>query len=223
MISDVEILQRVLIAALLGLIIGYERERKDQSAGLRTHMILIIGAALAMPVSINIAVMHTDLAPGGDAARLASGVVSGVGFLGAGVIFRAGGNVRGLTTAASLWTVAVIGLAVGLGLFLSAAVITVVLLFILTILDRLEDRWLTTYDRIHINLCATDRPGLVDEVKGVLAQRKHRIGMMSIEKDLVNREIMLEIGLRILMKEGYENIINQLSGLEGVQRVKISE
>lgn len=213
----------MLAAAVLGLVIEYERERQDHAAGLRTHMILAVGAALAMPLSINVVIWSANLAPGGDPSRLASQVISGIGFLGAGVIFRYGSNVRGLTTAASLWTVAVIGLAVGAGLYMTGGVITVFLLFILTIMNYIEHRWIATYNRLHLSIWASERSDLLEDVKGILAQKKHKIGTIGIEKDLTNQQMVLDIYLRILDEDDYEGIIDQVAKIDGVQKVKISE
>lgn len=223
MIPELEILQRVAVAALLGLIIGFERERQDHAAGLRTHMILVIGAALAMPLSINLALQFADITPGGDPARLASQVISGIGFLGAGVIFRAGGSVRGLTTAASLWTVTVIGLAVGAGLYLSGAIITVALLFVLTIVNYVEDHWIAGYNRLNIHVYAKDRPALIGDVKQLLAHKQYRYGSMGMEKDLTQRQVMLNFHVRIRAQDALESLADQIGALEGVDRVQISE
>jgi len=102
LISEGEILIRLGLAALLGMIVGFERERQNQPAGLRTHAILAIGSCLAMTISINLAVQFVPHVPNGDPARLAAQVISGIGFLGAGAILRYGTNVKGLTTATSL-------------------------------------------------------------------------------------------------------------------------
>ena len=115
MITDIEIILRLMIATGLGLVIGYERERQNQAAGLRTHMVLVTGLALAMIVSINLAVQYRGIATNGDPARLAAQVISGIGFLGVGAILRFGSNIKGLTTTASMWTMAVIGLSIGAG------------------------------------------------------------------------------------------------------------
>jgi len=101
-------LLRLAVSMLLGGAIGFERERDSQPAGLRTHMILILGSCLAMILSINIGIKN-----GTDPTRMAAQVISGVGFLGAGAILRSGFNVKGLTTATTVWTTAIIGLAVG--------------------------------------------------------------------------------------------------------------
>ena len=125
---EVEMILRLLLAAALGAIIGYQRERAGKSAGLRTHILISVGAALFTIASIY------GFGAVGDPARVAAGVVAGIGFLGAGAILhRQGGIVEGLTTAATIWAVAAIGLAAGAGLYLLSAIAMVVILVILFI------------------------------------------------------------------------------------------
>lgn len=223
MIPESQIIIRLLVAAGLGLIVGYERERQDHAAGLRTHMILIIGAALAMTLSINLA-YYTGLAnQAGDPARLAAQVVSGIGFLGGGVIFRYGTNVRGLTTAASLWTVTMIGLAVGAGLFLSGITATIILMIILTFLNYIEDRLLPSYNRVHLLVQAAYREGLVDEVKNVICQDKREMSNLGIERNLAEKTVSLDMLVRIWKKDGIENFTEELARIPGVNQIKINE
>lgn len=121
-----EMVLRLLLAATMGAIIGYQRERTGKPAGLRTHILICAGAALFTVASIY------GFGTAGEAARVAAGVVAGVGFLGAGAIIRGGeGIVAGLTTAATIWAVAAIGLAAGAGLYLVSAVTTVIILIVL--------------------------------------------------------------------------------------------
>lgn len=120
-----EMVLRLLLAAVLGGIIGFQRERSQRPAGLRTHMLICIGAALFTIVGI-------AGFPGGDPGRIAAGIVTGIGFLGAGAILhRQGGIVIGLTTAASIWTVAAIGVAVGAGLYILSAAAALIALVVL--------------------------------------------------------------------------------------------
>ena len=122
---ELEMVLRLLLATALGAIIGYQRERAGKPAGLRTHILICVGAALFTVASI----YGFSTA---DAARVAAGVVAGIGFLGAGAIIRGGeGVVAGLTTAATIWAVAGIGLAAGAGLYLVSAVATVIALIVL--------------------------------------------------------------------------------------------
>ncbi len=123
---ELEMVLRLLMAAALGAIIGYQRERAGKQAGLRTHVLISVGAALFTVASIY------GFGAAGDPARVAAGIVAGIGFLGAGAIIRGGeGIVAGLTTAATIWAVAGIGLAAGAGLYLVSAVTTVIVLIIL--------------------------------------------------------------------------------------------
>ncbi|QXV66206.1 MgtC/SapB family protein [Mucilaginibacter sp. 21P] len=142
MIALTDILIRLAVAALLGSLIGLERQRHDWVAGLRTHMLVCVGAALAMIVSMdgfNDVVNKPGV--GLDPSRVAAQVVSGIGFLGAGTIFFLKSEiVKGLTTAAGLWTVAVVGLAVGGGLYIPAAATTAIVLIILAAIKPVERR-----------------------------------------------------------------------------------
>ncbi len=125
----VEIILRLLLAVALGAGIGYQRERANKPAGLRTHILIATGAALFTVVSL------FGFGDGVDPSRVAAGVVTGIGFIGAGVIFRGirGDHVAGLTTAASIWATAAIGVAAGVGMYLIAAVITAIVVLVLMI------------------------------------------------------------------------------------------
>ena len=124
--TEVTIVLRLLLATALGAIIGLQRERAKKPAGLRTHILICLGAALFTAASIY------GFGPASDPARVAAGVLVGIGFLGAGAIIRTGeGIVAGLTTAATIWAVAAIGLAAGAGLYLVAAVATALILIVL--------------------------------------------------------------------------------------------
>src|SRR3954471_4437210 len=141
MLSHSETLLRLLAAAALGSLIGFERERLLWTAGIRTHMLVCVGACLFMIVSAY--GFSTSLGANVvlDPSRVAAQVVSGIGFLGAGAILARGEIVRGLTTAASIWTVAAIGLAVGGGLYFAAGLSTAIILAILAGVKPLEEAY----------------------------------------------------------------------------------
>ena len=150
MLSHWELVFRLLVAAGLGSLIGADRERLVWAAGLRTHMLVCVGSCLFMVVSAY--GFSTVLGPNVvlDPSRVAAQVVSGIGFLGAGSILLRGDVVRGLTTAASLWTVAAIGLAVGGGLYVEGVAATIIILIILAGIKPLEEwyqRRSTTHQR----------------------------------------------------------------------------
>jgi len=129
---------RILLAAVLGGLVGFEREIRGRTAGFRTHMLVCLGSALFMTTSILMSSQYGHMGVV-DPSRIAAGVVTGVGFLGAGAVIRFQSFVQGLTTAASIWVVAAIGLAVGAGLYKVAVVATVIVVVVL-FLSRLERR-----------------------------------------------------------------------------------
>ncbi len=138
MISDAEAVLRLVLALLLGGLVGLEREAKGHAAGLRTHILVCLGSTLIMLTGLHLAAHYQ----GGelDPTRLAAQVISGIGFLGAGTIIQLRDSVRGLTTAAGLWAAAGIGLAVGSGFYLGAVATTVIVLLVLFALSNVEQR-----------------------------------------------------------------------------------
>jgi putative Mg2+ transporter-C (MgtC) family protein len=131
--TEINLAVRLTVGLVLGAIIGFERELHRQPAGFRTHSLVALGAALFTVVSA-----YGFTGPLVDPTRIAAQIVSGIGFIGAGTILQYRGHIRGLTTAASLWSVAAIGTAAGAGLFVLATVGTVLILVILSLLDRIE-------------------------------------------------------------------------------------
>ena len=130
---------KLLLAMLLGAVIGVERKRKGQIAGVRTFSLICMGATLCMIISIYVPQVYLGL-KNGDPSRIAAQVVSGIGFLGAGAIIQMKGSVRGLTTAAGIWMAAALGLAVGVGMYVVAVVATLLILFILIQPERIEHK-----------------------------------------------------------------------------------
>ena len=122
--TDIELLARLTLAAVLGMIVGFEREHAGHTAGVRTHLLVAVGSALFTELSFTAFGSGSDA----DAARVAAQIVSGIGFLGAGAILRYGRVIRGLTTAASIWAVAALGMAAGTGEYVLAIGGTVIIL-----------------------------------------------------------------------------------------------
>ena len=144
-LSDVEIARRLILAAVFGAIFGLEREVRQKSAGLRTNILIAVGAAVFTMMSIEMAV-----GTGADPSRIASQIVTGVGFLGAGAIMRTRVGVQGLTTAATVWVNAAVGVAAGGGryhLALIASAVTIVVLLLLAPLERIIERRLASPHR----------------------------------------------------------------------------
>lgn len=175
---------RLVLAAALGGLVGLEREASGKPAGFRTNLLICVGAALVTELSVNIA--RDVTLPGGfrsDPGRLAAQIVSGIGFLGAGTIIQARGSVVGLTTAATLWVVAALGMAVGAGAYLQALVGTGLVLAALMVLGRFED-YLLPYQFQERILRVTMRPDatLVDGIEEYLVTAGYSVRVQEIER-----------------------------------------
>ncbi len=154
---------KLVLSMVLGATIGIERRRKGQIAGMRTFALISMGATLAMLISIYIPQEYMGL-KNGDPGRIAAQVVSGVGFLGAGAIIQMKGSVRGLTTAAGIWMAACLGLSVGAGMYLVSIVATLLIIFILVNIERIELRhnflWESKIIRVKVH-------GILDDIQAV--------------------------------------------------------
>jgi len=138
MVSPFAVIVRLILAIILGGLIGFEREISRRSAGLRTHILVSLGSCLIMLTSLYVFDIYKESVPL-DPARIAAGVITGIGFLGAGAIIRSGEDIKGLTTAATLWLVAGIGLGVGCGFYLASlitAILAIIVLFFLRYLEK---------------------------------------------------------------------------------------
>ncbi len=217
MIGYPEILARLLISTVLGGIIGIEREASNRPAGFRTHILVSVGSTLIMLVS-----MYAIPQPA-DRARIAAQVVSGIGFLGAGTILRTGNHIRGLTTAASLWVCAGIGLAIGSGYYFGGVVTAMIVLVSLVVLSKVEKNVLRGANRL-VKVTAEDRSGLIGEI-GVLFG-KHNISIRNISIEDITDEGdepsgLIELKFYIKKPMGFDNRIldNELIQIQGIKSI----
>jgi putative Mg2+ transporter-C (MgtC) family protein len=224
MISDLDITLRLAVAALLGSIVGFERERLLWAAGIRTHMLVSVGACLLMIVSaygFKYALMmpHVVL----DPSRVAAQVVSGIGFLGAGSILARGQVVKGLTTAASIWAVAALGLAAGGGLYFAATVSTVIILLILAGIKPIEEAY-----RARVQSCTFDavaEPGVFEaaELKNLLGLRAAQIRRIVIKNSRDGETQTLRIQLVRMSRNDIRLALDRLRHAPGVIGVDLVE
>lgn len=222
MVTDLEIVLRLGIAAVLGMLVGFERERQNQPAGLRTHTILAIGSCLAMTISINMAIQFVPQGFAGDPARLAAQVVSGIGFLGAGAILRYGTNVKGLTTATSLWTIAIVGLAVGAGHYFAGVATTAMLLIILSLLNVLEKKLIRVYETITLSVTAHDNPGMVEDLLAILKQLKKKILSVSIDSNVTDNTLTATVILKAIENESMVDLRSGIQSIAGLTHYRLN-
>ncbi len=211
-----DILAKLAVSILLGGIIGWEREVHDRPAGLRTHVLVCLGSSVYMILSL------TFSGPTSDPARIAAQVATGMGFLGAGTIIRHGNAVRGLTTAASLWAVAAIGLCVGRGDigYLIAACSTLFVFFTLRGLSWIERR--TALKRQYRNLVArVHRPReLMPEIEAALDQQGVRVQSWDIGDQITDDIFELRLQLRIPPNLALNKVNSTLTAMDDILAVE---
>ncbi|MCF6154523.1 MAG: MgtC/SapB family protein [Candidatus Brocadia sp.] len=206
---------KLLIAAVLGGIIGWERERRGRPAGLRTHILVCVGVTLMMVVSEHIFHKYKTFAADSiirvDPARIAAQVVTGIGFLGAGTIMRFKTTVRGLTTAASLWVVAGIGLAIGSSCYTPAILTTVITLFALLLVPLFErDIKRDTYKTLKI--CASGSEPNFTSILEILKRNSMELQHYEFERDLVKNEVQYNINVRFKDESAVSKVCDEVTG-----------
>jgi len=212
---------RLGLATVLGAAIGAERERLERAAGLRTHALVSVASALIMVVSTyGFPLPPNDPDGALDPSRIAAQVVSGIGFLGAGVIIFRGNTVKGLTTAASIWSVAGVGLAAGGGLYIPAAVGTAFMLLILTGLLPIERRWFARDDRQHLVVLRARRG---TDVLGAIQEAMQGTGVhlrsLQIHPARDPEEEAVELVLRAAEPREVLAVVGALRQADGVRRL----
>ena len=216
MIIDWDMAIRLLLSGILGGFIGYERESHHKSAGLRTHILVSIGSCLIMILSIKIYSSVQGLT-NADPARLAAQVVSGIGFLGAGSIIKDGPTVKGLTTAASLWVVSGVGLAVGSGYYMGALMTTGLVFMTLTILSRLENKEYQSL--VNLFITTSDMPGQIGEIGSLLGSHGILIKDISIDE----KKDMVALTFKVHVPAGVNSngVVIDLLKIQGITNVKL--
>jgi len=215
--AEYEIIIKLALAAILGGFIGLERESLSRPAGLRTYTLVCVGSALAMIVSLDMYYQYYQTV-NADPGRIAAQVVSGIGFLGAGTIMREGATVRGLTTAAGLWVVACIGLAVGAGLYIPAIVTTAIILFVLIYFVKFEHYFTGMREFKGLVMVVKDRPGQVGALGSILGEMGvliKNIQLTQIENDDLEIELLIQIPTQITIEE----VVSELSEIDGFRSI----
>jgi putative Mg2+ transporter-C (MgtC) family protein len=218
--TQLDFAARLIVAAALGGLIGAEREIHGHPAGIRTHMLVALGSALFTVLSIH----GFGQGPGSgiDPTRIAAQIVTGIGFLGAGAILKDGVVIRGLTTAASLWATAAVGLATGAGEYVIALVSAAVILVSLWPINALAERLHgTTLPEIQLRL-SLQRVDLLGEISAVLASHKVEIGSIGTQR-VGKDEFRADLGLRSRTSQAILAAVEAIGRIPGVEIVSTSQ
>ena len=219
---ELDLTIKLLLAALAGGLVGFEREKHGRPAGLRTNLLVAVGSCVMMIVSeafyLKYGIFDAETTLRLDPSRVAAQIVTGIGFIGAGVILKEGPTVRGLTTAASLWTVAGLGMAFGMGFFSLGAIATVMVLISLTLLKKLDpmmkkDRFLT------LAVTAVNREGLIEELQEMLAARGLESFNLSSHVDLVANELFYQVVITQQSQHVGHELTAAIKQTEGIKKI----
>ncbi|MEF3306433.1 MgtC/SapB family protein [Paenibacillus sp. GYB003] len=224
-LNELHMTLRLVLAVVFGGLVGLEREQNNHPAGFRTHILVCLGAALIMLLSMyGFGAFANEANVRLDPARLAAQVITGIGFLGAGTIIFNGSSISGLTTAASLWVVAAIGLATGAGFYYPAVLTTLFVLLSLWILNKVEKRWLGGKRTRTVQIEMPDRPGSLAAITSAMADKGAEIRKVAIEQ--LHREdggdrIRIQLSVRLAKPELLLSAADELRALDGVTNLSI--
>ena len=212
-------ISRLVMAAVLGGVVGLERQQRHKSAGLRTHILVSLGSCLVMILSWKLYIGVQGLT-NADPARLAAQVVSGIGFLGAGTIMKEGLTIKGLTTAASLWVVAGVGLAVGAGQYVGAVTTTIIAVLALTYLPKFERLYGCGPSQVELNVKSIDKPGQIGRIGSLLGAQNASIIDIKID-DAGKNQLHISVIIDLTDRRVLPEIIDGLKSIDGVVDVSV--
>jgi putative Mg2+ transporter-C (MgtC) family protein len=212
---------KLFISFLLGGIIGTERQTRRQSAGIRTFSLICMGSTTAMLLSIWIPQNYPHFL-NGDPGRIAAQVLTGIGFLGAGAIIQSRGSVHGLTTASTIWVVAIMGMAIGAGMYLPAIALTLISLFVLIALDRVEKRRSLTGQvkqlLVHFD---TDTPP-INQVLEIVQNHSLFIYDVSVERNYKQNTSQLTVKIQVKEREPLDELFDEIRVHEAVTTINLT-
>lgn len=214
-----QVILRLLLSVCFGALIGIEREHAHRPAGLRTHILVCMGACLIMLVSEFTYAKYHQFSPNMDINRLGAQVISGIGFLGAGTIIHNGDSIKGLTTAASIWAVACVGLATGIGFYLGAAAATIIIFIVLSYIRVFSKAYDTK--KIFLSVISTSSESAL-EIEKKLFSNSIDVVNISLKTDENDKSHMI-FGLCMNSSINPTSAISEVYTLPGIVSVNINE
>ncbi|MDZ7339261.1 MAG: MgtC/SapB family protein [candidate division KSB1 bacterium] len=220
---ELQAVVQMLVAVVLGVVVGLERARHGRPAGMRTHALVCAGATMIMLTARGLATVSPEAMARitVDPGRIAAGIITGIGFLGAGSIIKSGDFVRGLTTAACLWFVAALGIIIGQGFFLLSLLATALALFLLVVMDRFEHRFArVVYRSLRVVVPAQERRRVEDSLREVLAEMDMRVQDTQYRLSAQAGAAQIVLRLRGSTRTSGSELMDRLLAVEGVRSVE---
>lgn len=210
---------RLFLAVILGGVIGLEREMHGRPAGSRTHILVCLGAAILLVAFERLSLQSPET--WNDGSKIAAGIVTGIGFLGAGAIVRIGDLVRGLTTAACIWFTAILGILIGTGTYYMAVISTVMVLISLILIDKIDiSRSAMRYHKIIINGADKFFKTLMQKSENILLDNRFIILDKDISRDKSGRSFQIAFQTKRRSNKDRGSVVSEIASLEGIHQVK---
>ena len=221
----VNCLIKIAVSVICGFILGLERKTRSQAVGTRTLILICVSSCLLSLLSGYMS--YAEVAPGvfvdGDPTRIASGVVSGIGFLGGGAIIRQGLNIKGLTSAATIWTAAALGLAVGSGLYFQSAIVLVVVMFVLLGLEHFEERIFPAAKNKIIHLTYSNDDVDIKKTREMIQKSGIIVSDLNINHNIKEGIITLHYAVKTPKEDNYTDLVNDLKGVGSLVEFTVTE
>ncbi len=225
---EYRILIRLLLSVILGSVVGFERGTSgNRPAGFRTHILVCTGSALVMIVSLygfdGYDEIPFEYLKGRDPARIAAQVVCGIGFLGAGTILHEGANIRGLTTAASLWMMSAIGLATGAGLYFTSVAATIITFITLSAFHSIEKHYAANSnktDNKYFRIETSDAPGIITQITSFLSSKGIKVKTINVSNKMTKNKLVIELYLKTVNESDMGLLVDGLQHIEGVKSIE---
>ena len=216
------IILRLGISFVLSALIGIERERNRQPAGLRTHILICLGATIIMIISLYIPQWSGGRYTS-DPGRIAAQIVTGIGFLGAGAILKIGLNVKGLTTAANVWVVAAIGMTVGAGLYIAAAIVTGFTLLVLVVLNKIENKFLKNQLFKVLTIHFKANASQLNKVLDILKEENISVSNLDVYESEKKKMTIIKMIIKVPGKWDIAGMYKSIRALDGVLKINLHE
>ena len=213
---------RFALSMICGILLGVERKSRQNAVGIRTLVLISISCCLLSILSVHLAQMGVIK---GDPTRIASTAVTGIGFIGGGAILKQGLNIRGLTTAASLWMVSAIGLAVGSGMFFLSAMATAITMVTLVTFHTWEKRFASNSrsDRRFVRITTSNRNGAITDITGYLTLNGIQVKSLNVKKNKDKDSLIIDLYLKVGKSVDGADYVRGLQSIEGVISVENSK
>lgn len=214
----IQCLIKIGASVISGCILGLERKSRHQMVGMRTLILISVSSTLLAILSCT-----TGLATGGDPTRIAAGVVSGIGFLGCGAILRQGLNVKGLTSAAIIWTSAALGLAIGSGLYFQSAVVLVIVIVLLVVLEKIEEKIFPATRSKTLHLVFENDSLDMKQLKAAITKSGFSIADLNMSRVMASHQIILHYSVKAPREDDFSSLIEDLKKIGDLTEFSITD